>query len=485
MVNKKRVFLIGCFLLALFNLQFILAISGAPIDLKFSNNVTSDYDEGVFQINWTANTTSPFNTTANFTIYIFNSTSYNTSAQNNSATGYSFSPSTESNYTFIIQAMNNTGVKTNSTSNISIYVDKTSPLVNWTNSGYNNVTYKKNTDKLTLNISIGDAGSGLTGSYCVFEINGTNETIAVSDGWCNTTQLNLTGLSDGNQTIDIWSNDTVNNVGINFSTYVVWIDTTAPSAPSFTCTPTSVFVSDTITCSCSGADSGSGVNSTSYTANPSTSVSGDFSTGCTITDNAGNTANSTISYSVGRLRDSGGTTSSSTVSIWTNTYVQDDKEFSEKNMINQNMSAKNRVRIKLNEETHYIGITSLTATTATVTVSSTPQQEIMSIGEEWKVEVTGDNYYDILIKLNNIVSNKADMTLIYIYDLIETSSQNAGENGEAVGSDEIPSETTKKQISKAYYYIGCGIILILIAFIVIWFLIFKPKKKSKHKLSKI
>lgn len=90
---------------------------------------------------------------------------------------------------------------------------------------YANGTLKVNTDTLTLNISVTDATTDE--SACKVNINGTNQTYAVSSGWCNITDGFLTGLSDGNATIKVYANDTSNNWGENKS-YVVKIDTTAP-----------------------------------------------------------------------------------------------------------------------------------------------------------------------------------------------------------------------------------------------------------------
>ena len=68
-------------------------------------------------------------------------------------------------------------------------------------------------------------------------------------------------------------------------------------AVTFSCT-SSVVVGGVITCTCTGTDAGSGVDSTTYTVNPSTTAAGTFSTTCTVTDVAGNSDTSTVSYTV-------------------------------------------------------------------------------------------------------------------------------------------------------------------------------------------
>src|SRR3989339_567684 len=210
MVNKKNIYFIG-FLFSIICIYLILAAHNAP----------TNYDEGTFTLNWTS---GAGDAESNYSIYVFSNGSNYLIASNNSVTGYSFSNTTEANYTFIVQAVNETGFGANS-SNISIYVDTTAPII--TLPFYTNGTKKKNTESLILNISVTDAASGLTNGVCLIDVNGTNQSVSISSGWCNASNIALTGLSDGNQTINVWVNDSTNNIGLNNS-YVVQIDTTAP-----------------------------------------------------------------------------------------------------------------------------------------------------------------------------------------------------------------------------------------------------------------
>ena len=220
MVNKKNIYFVGL-LLSIICIYLILAAPNVPTDLVFNNNATPNYDEGVFTLNWTS---GAGDAESNYTIYVFSNSSIYLIASNDSVTGYSFSNTTEANYTFIVEAINETGFGANS-SNISIYVDTTAPVI--TLPFYTNVTKKKNTESLILNISVTDATSGLTNGVCLIDVNGTNQSVSISSGWCNASNIALTGLTDGNKTIKVWVNDSTNNIGLNDS-YVVEIDTTAP-----------------------------------------------------------------------------------------------------------------------------------------------------------------------------------------------------------------------------------------------------------------
>ena len=114
---------------------------------------------------------------------------------------------------------------TNQTVNLTFLVDTAAPTI--TLPIYTNATLKKNTNTLTINISVVDSGSGVA-SPCFIDVNGTNQTIAYSGGWCNGT-VALTGLTDGNKTINVYVNDSVGNLALN-NNYAVWIDTTNPIA---------------------------------------------------------------------------------------------------------------------------------------------------------------------------------------------------------------------------------------------------------------
>ncbi len=185
--------------------------------------------------------------------------------------------------------------------------DITPPTINLTN--YINATTRNDNSTLTLNISLSDSELGLINSVCIISINGTNQSISVNNGWCNISNINLTGLPDGNHTIKVYANDSVNNVGTNNS-FVVFMDSTKPTV-TFSCDSELITQGETLICTCSGVDpnNGSGINIISHTQNPSTTSIGTFSTSCTVTDKAKNSANKSLSYIVDAPLPTGGSPS--------------------------------------------------------------------------------------------------------------------------------------------------------------------------------
>jgi PGF-pre-PGF domain-containing protein len=193
---------------------------------------------------------------------------------------------------------------------------------------YANGTIKQATiNKTTLNISVADATIGLYNSsnwFCFANANGTNQTSPIIGGFCNFT-LDLTGATDGNKTINIYVNDSVNNMRNN-NTLVIQVDTTSPVATA-TCTSTSVQAGDSFPCSCSGSDATSGLNSaTGISTSPDNIAvpanTGSFTYTCTSTDYGGLTASTTKTYAVTQSGTSVSSGSSSSASATTVQKIQ-------------------------------------------------------------------------------------------------------------------------------------------------------------------
>ena len=145
----------------------------------------------------------------------------NTTPVNNTLTTFIINNIPEGKYLWNALACDNSSNCAFNSSNRTFTVDATPPTI--TLPLYSNLTQKQNTETLTLNVSVSDSLTGLTGSACNIEVNGTNTTIAVSNGWCNTTTIPLTNLNNGNYPIRVYVNDSLNNLGLNDSYYVTLV----------------------------------------------------------------------------------------------------------------------------------------------------------------------------------------------------------------------------------------------------------------------
>ena len=168
------------------------------------------------------------------------------------------------------------------------------------------------------------------------------------------------------------------------------------------------------------------------------------------------------------------------IPFWIMTYVENNKNLDEKGLINKELKVKERIKFKINNETHYVGIIELTDTTSTINVSSDPQQDVFSVGDTKKFEVTGDDYYDLSVTLNSIntTSNKADITINSILEEIpEGAVPEEGEESSGEGGEAGTTVTEEKNLTWLWILIS---VVILVAVIVV--ILYKQKKTKRFSL---
>ena len=191
----------------------------------------------------------------------------------------------------------------------NITIDNTAPNVS---AFYNTINNGNYSGTIILNVSVSDATMGVDSVY--FNITNSSgqqnwsRASSGSGGYYNLTFV-TSSLGDGKYNITVYANDTQLNNLNNSERIEITIDNTAPTAV-FSCSPSSVTVGQTITCTCTPSDATSGVNSsaTSYTVNPSTDTVGTFSSTCSFKDLVGNSGSATANYTVTSLGSSGVTT---------------------------------------------------------------------------------------------------------------------------------------------------------------------------------
>ncbi len=282
---------------------------------------------------------------------------------------------------------NNASVSTWFINNYTFTVDTTSPAVG--------ITYPLNTSYSTNVSSLSYGYTEINPNTCWYSIN--NGATNLSEGACSGSFTDVVS-SEGSNTWIVYMNDSSGNLNSTAITFVK--DTTSPVI-SFKCDKSSVNLAGVITCSCSATDNISPSPAVSYTANPSTGNTGNFVTFCTATDDLGNTATSRFSYTV---YVEGGI-----LSYWKQTSLLTSEMLGKG--YTANIGIKERIEMQINNEKHYLGVVNLAGNTATINVSSTSQQITLKAGEEKKLELTNDNYYDLLVKLNSVINNRANITV--------------------------------------------------------------------------
>jgi len=294
----------------------------------------------------------------------------------------------------------------------------------------------------------------------------------------------ITAFGEGAQTLTAVSVDAAGNSNAEDTTRDITVDTVAPVA-TLSCTPDPVVQHAVVTCTCSGTDiGGSGINSALTTAatTPSTAATGTYTvTTCSVTDNAGNSATATDTYLVSGASSGSSSGGSYSTSFWTKgTHAVAKEQFALG--FTKQLSVKQRIKVQVGSANHHVGVTGLTATAATINISSDPQQAVLSIGDERKFEVSGDNYYDIFVKLNSIENNKADVTIKSINELISEESVTAEimKEEEAIAAEEPVVETIEEKSSSLLWWI----LTIVIVIVIILVLVFGRANKKVEKKKK-
>jgi len=121
---------------------------------------------------------------------------------------------------------------------------------------------------------------------------------------------------------------------------------------------------------------------------------------------------------------------------------------------------------------HTIKLDDIINKTAILTVSSLPTTFNLTVNETKKINLNGDNYYDLQVLLNDINDYTAVLTLNFIKEAIPP-----GESGSASPNQvQIAGLKIDKSV---LYYVGAGILIICL--VLLYFILKKGKKKKGKK----
>jgi len=268
-----------------------------------------------------------------------------------------------------------------------------------------------------------------------------------------------------------------NSVNIkDYSLNHLTIDNTAPVL-SFSCTAT-VEQYDTETCTCSGTDATTSMNLSygssgySFTAHPSTALSGPQTVTCSAKDMVDNTVSAEYTYRVsGEVSNTGGSSSGGSSSsgttgttpavTWVTSATLSSSEASAGT--SESVAVNERVQVQASAtESYFVGVSAITETAATVAIVGTTDSKTLAVGEIAKFDTNADGFYDLSATLGAISGGKADLTLQTIYEEI------------APVDLEEQTEASTTGISSTTGWIIAGIAIIIIA--IVAYLLYKRKQ---------
>jgi len=172
--------------------------------------------------------------------------------------------------------------------------------------------------------------------------------------------------------------------------------------------------------------------------------------------------NIVVASSGGTTTGSGGGGGGGGISFWSNTYTINETEFTEG--ATKELRKKERVKIMINDESHYVGVISLTTSTATINVSSTPQQAVLITGDVRRFDVTEDGYYDIRVTLNKVVDSvKAELVFKSIHEKVTEVTEAEEEEKEEAAEKQKEKELEEKKVNLLWLlWVVIGIVVVLV-----------------------
>ena len=130
------------------------------------------------------------------------------------------------------------------------------------------------------------------------------------------------------------------------------------------------------------------------------------------------------------------------------------------------------------EEEHTLIVNNIGSNFIDIIVRSEPIILKLGIGQSAKMNLTNANYYDLYVKLNSIINNKADITVQTINEKIPKPADITGDViAEGDGGESTTSEKTFRDLFNKSNFIYA----ILLIFIVLGVIILSRKKSGKKK----
>jgi len=366
--------------------------------------------------------------------------------------------------------------------NFTTTIDVTKPSVTINEPSPNESLHTTN-PYFVFNATVTDAN--LTNVTLFVDFNGTMLANETNSSGINGTYVFIRNLTNYNDSMYSWyieacdGNNNCQTSGRSFyldRAYPVVRAISPANGGSWTSSNTVTFsynVSDVDIANCSLIIDGNIVNvSTSVSENTEQNLTYSLSNGnynwqVNCTDYVGYTNSSsiyslTVSYTppISSIGGGGGGGSTTTYK----TYIINDEQLLQG--YTQILSKNDKIKFSIADENHSLIVNSINETLnyTNLTLNSTPLSFLIYVNETKKFELTNDSFYDLLVKLNNLVENKANLTIKQIYEEISAEGKKEErKEGKEVGEEEKRKEEEKPSEVKRYLFFWViGLIVIIV-----------------------
>ena len=466
MIKEGRIILTSLILLVL-TVSFIIAVSfdatvtptSVDEDTSYLFNFTvvnTNSTANISEVNITLPTDFTLTSTTNGTSVsgtTFSNTSSiltwnKTSLIENDSTQYFWfnaTAATPGTYNFTITTFDSSSISASNETNTITVNDTTSPSsIEFISPSPANGTSLSQTS-IPINISANDSYSNID-TIRIYLYNSTglvNNTNVSATGGANATgYINFTSLTDGTYYINSSANDSAGNQNLTGPTRTIILDASSPVitliAPAdSTSSTTSAYnftfnVTDDQTVSNCSLILDDSVIHVLTTVNNTGGTNGMYNSSLSVathtwsvncTDSVGNTGNSSSRTLI--VSSSTSTTSTSEGTGGYPNYLPNEDELSQG--YNKVLYKNWKISFNVKEILHALEIDDITETTVKFTISSEPQEATLSIGQEERFELSGDDVYDLLVELNSIdytnnLAPKANITITAISEDIKEAT---------------------------------------------------------------
>lgn len=212
----------------------------------------------------------------------------------------------------------------------------------------------------------------------------------------------------------------------------------------------------------------SGLTDASYTfnayANDTTGNANSSTASVSFTVNTSSSSSSSSSNS--------GSSSSYTPPFYKNTYVKDGEDLQVSGEIVQSLGAKERVRIRVNGESHHVGVREIEDNIVTVEVASDPQTAELKVAGGAKFDLDSDGYYDLLVSLKSLIEGKAELGMKWIYEEVPAIVEYESGEEEAIEEDNAEDRSVwdilRGMPQWAYWIALLVVVGLIILLLIVW-----------------
>src|SRR3989344_2641597 len=174
---------------------------------------------------------------------------------------------------------------------------------------------------------------------------------------------------------------------------------------------------------------------------------------------------------------------------WRKTFSEDDEDIKEKEEIIKSLKERERIKLKINGETHYIGLRDIGNGKVEIEVRSVSQIADLTIEEIKNFDVNNDGIYDISVKLDSITGSSANLILTsYVAEPVGNIPPDASQpyqlpqESEEQRTDETP-QIEQEAGKNTKFIVGLVLVFIILILIVISLilivLIIRDKRRNK------